>query len=198
MTTTKIDLNRRSGSIKRNPFGGFAEHPGRCIDGGIYEPGASRADKDGFHTDVLEIPVMRYPGSDIVSGSRWIDGMGPIKARPELAWQTVEPNRFSISECAQFCCKIDAEPLFSTIRTDFFSKRFYIRSRPTAAHAAVLRSMPFRTMRLSLAVVIVGCRRWTRGRNRWRFTLSTAARKTPLKPRLNLIVACSPALLRRT
>jgi alpha-L-arabinofuranosidase len=74
MNTIKIDFNRRLGVIDRNLFGGFAEHLGRCIYGGIYEPGSPLADKDGFRSDVLDalrrlkMPVMRYPGVNFVSG----------------------------------------------------------------------------------------------------------------------------------
>ncbi|MEO8612572.1 MAG: alpha-L-arabinofuranosidase C-terminal domain-containing protein [Chloroflexota bacterium] len=119
MNTIKIDLDRRLGSINHNLFGGFAEHLGRCIYGGIYEPGSPLADKDGFRTDVLEVlrrlkmPVIRYPGGNFVSGYRWMDGIGPIEARParpELAWETVEPNHFGTNEFVQFCRKIDTEP----------------------------------------------------------------------------------------
>jgi len=40
MNRIKIDPERTSGSIDRNIFGGFAEHLGRCIYGGIYDPGS--------------------------------------------------------------------------------------------------------------------------------------------------------------
>jgi alpha-L-arabinofuranosidase len=121
MNTINIDLDRRLGSINRNLFGGFAEHLGRCIYGGIYEPGSPLADKDGFRTDVLEalrrlkMPVIRYPGGNFVSGYRWMDGVGPVvtrPARPELAWETVEPNHFGTNEFVQFCRKIDTAPYF--------------------------------------------------------------------------------------
>ena len=40
MNRIKIDPERTLGNIDRNLFGGFAEHLGRCIYGGIYEPGS--------------------------------------------------------------------------------------------------------------------------------------------------------------
>jgi alpha-N-arabinofuranosidase len=55
---------------------------------------------------------MRYPGGNFVSGYRWMDGVGPVEARPtrpELAWETVEPNHFGTNEFVQFCRKIDTE-----------------------------------------------------------------------------------------
>jgi hypothetical protein len=41
---------------------------GRCIYGGIYDPGNSLSDERGFRKDVIEafkelnVPVVRYPG----------------------------------------------------------------------------------------------------------------------------------------
>lgn len=121
MNTIKIDLNRRFGVISRDLFGGFAEHLGRCIYGGIYDPGSPLADEDGLRTDVLaalrrlKMPVMRYPGGNFVSGYRWMDGVGPVEtrpARPELAWETTESNHFGTNEFVNFCRKINAEPYF--------------------------------------------------------------------------------------
>ncbi len=95
MNHIKIDLERRISSIDRNIFGGFAEHLGRCIYGGIYEPESPLADEHGLRTDVmdalrrLQMPVMRYPGGNFVSGYRWMDGIGPLEDRPartDLAW----------------------------------------------------------------------------------------------------------------
>ncbi len=121
MNVIKIDLDRRLGTIDRNLFGGFAEHLGRCIYGGIYEPDSPLANEDGLRTDVLDtlrrlkMPVIRYPGGNFVSGYRWMDGVGPVEnrmARPELAWETVEPNHFGTNEFVQFCRKLNSEPYF--------------------------------------------------------------------------------------
>ncbi len=118
-TRIKIDLERTLGNLDRNIFGGFAEHLGRCIYGGIYEPGSPHADAEGIRTDVLEalkrldMPNMRYPGGNFVSGYRWRDGVGPKEARParmELAWHDVEPNTFGTNEFVDFCRKLGTEP----------------------------------------------------------------------------------------
>ena len=45
MNRIKIDPERISGNIDRNIFGGFAEHLGRCIYGGIYDPDSPLADE---------------------------------------------------------------------------------------------------------------------------------------------------------
>ena len=114
-----IELDRKIAPINRDIFGGFAEHLGRCIYGGIYEPDSPLADKDGLRSDVLEalqrlnMPVMRYPGGNFVSGYRWRDAVGPIeerKARMDLAWHDVEPNTFGTNEFVDFCRKINSEP----------------------------------------------------------------------------------------
>jgi len=114
-----VDLDRTLASLDRNIFGGFAEHLGRCIYGGIYEPTSSFADENGFRTDVLaalqrlSLPLLRYPGGNFVSGYRWRDGVGPIGERPpraELAWASVESNQFGTNEFVQFCRKLNTEP----------------------------------------------------------------------------------------
>ncbi len=114
-----IQLDRKIAPINRDIFGGFAEHLGRCIYGGIYEPDSPLAGPDGLRKDVLDalrrlnMPVMRYPGGNFVSGYRWRDAVGPKeerKARMELAWHDLEPNTFGTNEFVDFCRKINSEP----------------------------------------------------------------------------------------
>ncbi len=118
MNEIKIDLDRVLGNIDRNIFGGFAEHLGRCIYGGIYEPESALADNQGIRTDVLEalcrlqMPLVRYPGGNFVSGYRWRDGVGPVNERParqDLAWNAVESNQFGTNEFISFCRKLNSE-----------------------------------------------------------------------------------------
>jgi alpha-N-arabinofuranosidase len=117
--TISIDLDRRIGAIDRNVFGGFVEHLGRCVYGGIYEPGSPTAGPDGLRTDVLEASKrlrysnIRYPGGNFVSAYRWRDGVGPVEeraARYEPAWDAVEPNTFGTNEFIGFCRRLGAEP----------------------------------------------------------------------------------------
>jgi alpha-L-arabinofuranosidase len=114
-----IDLRRPIAAIDRNLFGGFAEHLGRCIYGGIFEPGSPHADAQGLRQDVLDalkrlrMPVVRYPGGNYVSGYRWRDGVGPAEERPtrmDLAWHDLEPNTFGTNEFVDFCRKLGTEP----------------------------------------------------------------------------------------
>ena len=43
MNRIKLDLDRTLGTIDRNIFGGFVEHLGRCVYGGIYDPASPLA-----------------------------------------------------------------------------------------------------------------------------------------------------------
>jgi alpha-N-arabinofuranosidase len=119
MNRIKVDPQRVTGTIDRNIFGSFAEHLGRCIYGGIYEPGSPLADERGFRTDVLEavrrlnLGLVRYPGGNFVSGYRWRDGVGPLSERParmELAWHDTEPNTFGTNEFVTWCRRAGVEP----------------------------------------------------------------------------------------
>ena len=89
------------GEIDNRIYGSFIEHLGRAVYNGIYEPSHPTADDMGFRKDVLEmvkqlnIPIVRYPGGNFVSGYNWEDGIGPKEKRPrraELAWHVIETN----------------------------------------------------------------------------------------------------------
>jgi alpha-N-arabinofuranosidase len=118
----KIDIDRTIGQVDKNLFGNFVEHLGRCVYGGIYEPGSTLSDEQGFRKDVLEavkglnVALVRYPGGNFVSNYHWIDGVGPKEERVprmELAWARLEPNTFGTNEFIQFCKKVGTEPYFS-------------------------------------------------------------------------------------
>ena len=92
---------------------------GRCIYGGIYDPGSKLANKQGFRKDVLEaakglnVTILRWPGGNFVSGYHWEDGIGPTELRPErmdLAWHTPEPNTFGTDEFIEYCRALGTEP----------------------------------------------------------------------------------------
>lgn len=115
----KIDVDRVIGEVDPLLFGNFAEHLGRMIYGGVYEEGSSLSDKDGYRKDVLEavkqldVSILRWPGGNFASGYNWKDGIGPKAerpARPELAWNDLESNRFGTDEFLKYCEMIRAEP----------------------------------------------------------------------------------------
>ena len=110
------------GEIDRRVFGSFIEHLGRAVYGGIYEPGHPLADEDGLRTDVikmineLDVPIVRYPGGNFVSGYNWEDGVGPLELRPprlELAWGVTEPNKFGTNEFMKWCQKAKTSPMMA-------------------------------------------------------------------------------------
>ncbi len=110
------------GEIDRRVFGSFIEHLGRAVYGGIYEPGHPLADENGFRKDVIEmineldVPVVRYPGGNFVSGYNWEDGVGPLSERParlELAWGVTEPNKFGTNEFMRWCQKAKTSPMMA-------------------------------------------------------------------------------------
>lgn len=116
----KIDIDRTIADVDPLIYGNFVEHLGRCVYGGIFDPGSPLADEDGFRKDVLEavkdlnIPIIRYPGGNFVSNYHWLDGVGPDRVpRMELAWHRLETNKFGTNEFIKFCEKIGAEPYFA-------------------------------------------------------------------------------------
>lgn len=108
--------------LDRRVFGTFVEHMGRCVYGGIYEPGHPTADKRGFRQDVLELTkelgptIVRYPGGNFLSGYNWEDGVGPKDKRPtrlDLAWGSTETNQFGTNEFMDWCRVANVEPMFA-------------------------------------------------------------------------------------
>jgi alpha-L-arabinofuranosidase len=115
-----LDRERIIAPISPLLFGGFAEHMGRCIYEGIYEPGSPLADERGLRRDVmaalreLNFTTIRYPGGNFLSGYEWRDGVGPQASRPrrrELAWQSTETNQFGTHEFIAFCRELGTAPM---------------------------------------------------------------------------------------
>ena len=78
-----IDPHFVISEVEPEMFSSFLEHLGRVVYDGTYCPGHSSANEDGFRQDIMEfirllqIPLMRYPGGNFVSGYHWEDGVGP-------------------------------------------------------------------------------------------------------------------------
>lgn len=120
--TVVLDPAFAVGPVRRRTFGSFVEHLGRCVYGGIHDPGHPTADADGFRGDVIElvrelgVSTVRYPGGNFVSGYRWEDGIGPVDERPrrlDLAWHTTEPNTVGVDEFVRWCVKAGVEPMMA-------------------------------------------------------------------------------------
>ena len=108
--------------LDRRIFGTFVEHMGRCVYGGIYEPGHPTADQHGLRQDVLALTrelgatIVRYPGGNFLSGYNWEDGVGPRERRPkrlDLAWGSTESNEFGTNEFITWCKAAGVEPMLA-------------------------------------------------------------------------------------
>ena len=118
----KFDTDRIIGEVDKNLYGNFVEHLGRCVYGGIYEPGSPLSDANGFRKDVLEavkglnVSLIRYPGGNFVSNYHWLDGVGSKNERVprmELAWARLETNEFGTNEFIKYCQAVGSEPYLS-------------------------------------------------------------------------------------
>ncbi len=117
-----IDQDFQVSRIDRRIYGSFIEHLGRAVYGGIYQPDSPFADEQGFRKDTLElvkelnVPVVRYPGGNFVSGYKWEDGIGPKKDRPkriDLAWSVVETNEVGLNEFSDWARKANTEVMMA-------------------------------------------------------------------------------------
>ena len=117
-----LDKDYTISKVDKRIYGSFIEHLGRAVYGGIYEPGHPDADDMGFRKDVMElvkelnVPIVRYPGGNFVSGYNWEDGIGPKEERPrrlELAWRTIETNQVGTDEFAQWAKRVGAEVMMA-------------------------------------------------------------------------------------
>jgi len=115
----KIDTERVIGEISPLLYGNFIEHLGRCIEGGVFDEKSPLSDANGYRRDVLEaakklgVSILRWPGGNFSSNYHWQDGIGPRGQRPprlEMAWGTVESNRFGTHEFLQYAEMLGTEP----------------------------------------------------------------------------------------
>ncbi|MBM9832632.1 alpha-N-arabinofuranosidase, partial [Enterococcus faecalis] len=103
-------------------YGSFVEHLGRCVYEGIYQPESPFADEQGFRQDVaalikqLNVPIVRYPGGNFVSGYKWEDSVGPKEQRPakiDLAWRVIESNQFGLNEFMDWTKQVNTAPMMA-------------------------------------------------------------------------------------
>lgn len=118
----KTSKNAVVSKIDNRLYGSFIEHLGRAVYGGIYEPGHESADEMGFRQDVMKaikdinVPIVRYPGGNFVSGFCWEDGVGDKNKRPrklDLAWSTIETNEFGLDEFQEWAKRADAQIMYA-------------------------------------------------------------------------------------
>ncbi|PWV88447.1 alpha-N-arabinofuranosidase [Paenibacillus cellulosilyticus] len=117
-----VDKDFAISEIDDRIYGSFIEHLGRAVYNGIYEPGHTTADENGFRGDVLglinelQVPIVRYPGGNFVSGYNWEDTVGPKelrKRRLELAWRVVETNQFGFNEFVDWAKKANTQVMMA-------------------------------------------------------------------------------------
>ncbi len=117
-----LDRDYKIARIDKRLYSNFVEHLGRCVYGGIYEPGHPTADKNGFRQDVkelvrkLNVPMIRYPGGNFVSGFNWEDSIGPVADRPkrlDLAWFTTETNEVGLHEFYDWCKEAGSDVMYA-------------------------------------------------------------------------------------
>ena len=117
-----INKNFAIGEIDKRIYGSFLEHVGRAVYHGIYEPSHATADDMGFRRDVLElireidVPIVRYPGGNFVSGYHWEDGIGDKSKRPQkqdIAWFTVETNEMGLDEFQEWAKRANTEVMMA-------------------------------------------------------------------------------------
>ena len=117
-----ISKNEKIGLIDRRIYGSFIEHLGRAVYEGIYEPEHSNADDMGFRQDVielvkeLEVPIVRYPGGNFVSGYNWEDGIGDRSKRPrklDLAWMSIETNQVGVDEFQEWAKRANTDVMMA-------------------------------------------------------------------------------------
>lgn len=121
-TEIVIDKNFIVSKVDRKIYGSFIEHLGRAVYEGIYQPDSPFADEQGFRKDTLElvknlqVPIVRYPGGNFISGYNWEDTVGPKEqrpARPELAWGVIETNEFGLNEFVDWAKKANTEVMMA-------------------------------------------------------------------------------------
>jgi alpha-N-arabinofuranosidase len=121
-STLSIDKHFIVGDIDKRIYGSFIEHLGRAVYEGIYQPDSPFADEQGMRSDVikliqkLNVPIVRYPGGNFVSGYHWEDGVGLKSERPEkidLAWNVIETNQFGLNEFMDWAKKADTSAMMA-------------------------------------------------------------------------------------
>ena len=121
-STLTLSKKHVIGEIDKRIYGSFVEHLGRCVYGGIYEPDHESADDQGFRQDVMElvknlnVPIVRYPGGNFVSGYRWEDGIGDKSKRPrrlDLAWKSIETNEVGLDEFQEWAKRADTDVMMA-------------------------------------------------------------------------------------
>lgn len=118
----RIDPARVRGTIERTIYGQFLSRRPGCAEGGLYDPAAPTADAHGIRADVSAAiaacrpAVIRWPGGCTGTSYHWLDGVGPVAARPrtiDLHFGWPARYEFGTAEFIAWCRRIGAEPLLT-------------------------------------------------------------------------------------
>lgn len=110
------------GVVDKRLFGAFLEPIGNWVYGGIYNPEHPTADDMGFRRDIIEavkefdLPALRFPGGNWVSGWDWKGSIGPLeqrRAQLDLAWFQIEPNIIGHDEYLEWTKRVNTEPMYT-------------------------------------------------------------------------------------
>jgi alpha-N-arabinofuranosidase len=108
--------------VDKRLFGAFLEPIGNLVYGGMYNPEHPTADDMGFRQDIMDaikefdIPAIRLPGGNFVSGWDWKGSIGPKderKAALDLAWFRIEPNLIGHDEYCEWAKRVNTDPLYT-------------------------------------------------------------------------------------
>ncbi|WP_274652103.1 alpha-L-arabinofuranosidase C-terminal domain-containing protein [Paenibacillus humicola] len=110
------------GKVDKRLFGAFLEPIGSWVYGGIYNPKHQAADDMGFRRDVIDavkefdLPALRFPGGNWVSGWDWKDSIGPVENRKvqlDLSWFQIEPNIIGHDEYLEWTKRVNTDPMYT-------------------------------------------------------------------------------------
>lgn len=110
------------GEISPRLFSAFLEPIGTIVNGSMYNPKHPTADEQGFRKDWIDalkatnVPAVRLPGGNFVSGWDWKDSIGPKENRKthlDLAWHQYITNEVGHDEYLQWAEKVNTESMYT-------------------------------------------------------------------------------------
>ncbi len=119
-----IRTKNECGTIRKELYGHFSEHLGRCIYDGLFvRENSPIPNRNGMRSDVVDalkelaIPVLRWPGGCFADEYHWENGIGPKNNRVKMInthWGGItEDNSFGTHEFFELCEQLGCEPYIS-------------------------------------------------------------------------------------
>ncbi len=110
------------GEISPRIYSAFLEPIGNMVNGSMFNPKHPTADEKGLRHDFInaikatDLPAVRLPGGNFVSGWDWKDSIGPKeqrKAHLDLAWHQYYTNEVGHDEYLQWSEMTETEPMYT-------------------------------------------------------------------------------------